>query len=82
VLRLQQELKPEYAEALQQVEIDQTPVKEFAQATGISATNAGVRVHRAREALRRRVLATCGACAAGGCTDCNCVSDAQPSEPR
>lgn len=79
VLRLQKQLKPEYAEALEQVEVAGKPVKDFAEATGISASNAGVRVFRAREALHRHVVATCGACAANGCTDCSCTeSDAVP----
>jgi len=74
VLRLQKELKPEYAQALAQVEIEGQPVKAFAESHGISVSNAGVRVFRAREALRRRVVATCGECAANGCSDCSCTA--------
>jgi RNA polymerase sigma-70 factor (ECF subfamily) len=48
------------------------PVKDFAAAEGISATNAGVRVFRAREALRRQVVRSCGTCAEHGCIDCTC----------
>jgi RNA polymerase sigma factor (sigma-70 family) len=65
-------LKPEYAEALQQIDVEGIPVKEFAQQAGISAGNAGVRVFRAREALRRQVVASCGTCAEHGCLDCRC----------
>lgn len=72
VSRLSAELKPEYAQALQRIEVDGISVKEFAREKGISASNAGVRVFRARRALRRKVEATCGACAANGCTDCTC----------
>ena len=41
-------LKPEYAEALQAIEIAGTPVKTFAEQKSLSASNAAVRVFRAR----------------------------------
>ena len=66
-------LKPEYAEALRQIDVEGVPVKEFAERSGISAGNAGVRVFRAREALRRQVVASCGTCAEHGCVDCRCA---------
>ena len=69
-----QTLKPEYADALLSVEVNGTPVKTFAEQHGLTATNAGVRVHRAREALRKRVAKACGACAEHGCVDCTCKS--------
>jgi RNA polymerase sigma-70 factor (ECF subfamily) len=72
VLRVAQELKPEYAEALRAIEVEGAAVKQFASQHGISSSNAAVRVFRAREALRRGVVATCGACADGGCVDCTC----------
>ncbi len=67
-------LKPEYAEALSRVELEGLSVKDFADQAGISATNAGVRVFRAREALRKRVAQSCGTCAEHGCLDCTCLS--------
>jgi RNA polymerase sigma-70 factor (ECF subfamily) len=72
VTRLAEALKPEYAEALRAIEVDGTPVKSFAEAHGLSANNAGVRVHRAREALKRKVTESCGTCAEHGCRNCNC----------
>lgn len=65
-------LKPEYADALRSVELDGVTVKKYAAERGISASNAGVRVFRAREALRRQVAAACGTCAEHGCLDCDC----------
>lgn len=70
-------LKPEYAEALLAVEVNGIPVKTFAEQHGLTATNAGVRVHRAREALRKRVTQACGACAEHGCVDCTCKSSSR-----
>lgn len=72
VSRLATTLKPEYAEALQAVEVRGTPVKVFAEQNGLSANNAGVRVFRAREALKKRVMESCGTCAEHGCVDCTC----------
>lgn len=65
-------LKPEYADALQQIEIEGLPVKDYAERIGISASNAGVRVFRAREALQKQVVRSCGTCAEHGCVDCTC----------
>ncbi|MEO8550755.1 MAG: sigma-70 family RNA polymerase sigma factor [Kofleriaceae bacterium] len=65
-------LKPEYADALQQIDVDGTAVKDYAEHAGISASNAGVRVFRAREALRKQVARVCGTCAEHGCFDCTC----------
>lgn len=65
-------LKPEYADALRRIEIDQVSVKDYAKSVGISASNAGVRIFRAREALRKQVVRSCGTCAEHGCLDCTC----------
>lgn len=72
VRRLAANLKPEYADALERVDVEGVPVKDFARAAGITAGNAGVRVSRARAALRRQVVASCGTCAEHGCRDCSC----------
>lgn len=72
VSRLASTLKPEYAAALQAIDVDGTPVKTFAERNGLSAGNAGVRVFRAREALKKRVTESCGTCAEHGCRNCTC----------
>jgi RNA polymerase sigma-70 factor (ECF subfamily) len=72
VSRLASTLKPEYAEALQAIEVGGTPVKAFAERKGLSASNAAVRVFRAREALKKRVTESCGMCAEHGCLNCTC----------
>jgi RNA polymerase sigma-70 factor (ECF subfamily) len=69
-------LKPEYADALRAIEIEATPVKDYAAARGISASNAGVRIFRARQALRRQIARVCGTCATQGCLDCSCGAPA------
>jgi RNA polymerase sigma factor (sigma-70 family) len=70
--RLAVTLKPDYAEALRRVELDGISVKDYAAEVGITSNNAGVRVFRAREALRRQVQRSCGTCATHGCVDCTC----------
>ena len=72
VSRLAGTLKPEYAEALQAIDVQGTLVKAFAEQHGLSASNAGVRVFRAREALKKRLTESCGTCAEHGCRDCTC----------
>jgi RNA polymerase sigma-70 factor (ECF subfamily) len=72
VRMLAQTLKPEYAAALERVDVDGVSVQDFAAEAGISANNAGVRLHRAREALKKRVASACGTCAEHGCLDCTC----------
>ena len=65
-------LKPEYGTALRRVELDGMSVREFAKEAGITPGNAGVRLHRAREALRRQLARSCGTCLDHGCLDCSC----------
>jgi RNA polymerase sigma-70 factor (ECF subfamily) len=72
VSRLATTLKPEYAEALQAIDVGGTAVKAFAEQKGLSASNAGVRVFCAREALKKRVTESCGTCAEHGCMNCTC----------
>jgi RNA polymerase sigma-70 factor (ECF subfamily) len=65
-------LKPEYKDLLRRVDLEGASAAEAARATGITANNAGVRLHRARAALRDKLKAVCGACARHGCLDCRC----------
>ncbi len=72
IARLVDTLPPEQAAALRRIELDGIGVKDFAGETGIGESNAGVRVFRARRALRERVTRACGTCAEHGCFDCTC----------
>jgi RNA polymerase sigma factor (sigma-70 family) len=72
VTRLAATLKPEYGDALRQIDVDGLAVKDYAARQGLTANNAGVRVFRARQALRAQVVASCGTCADHGCLDCSC----------
>jgi RNA polymerase sigma factor (sigma-70 family) len=65
-------LKPEYAELVRQVDLEGRSVPEVAREVGITTNNAGVRLHRARQALKKQLERSCGTCAAHGCLDCTC----------
>lgn len=69
-------LKDEYAGILRAVEMEGRPVTAVAGDLGITSGNAAVRVHRARQALRKRLEVACGTCTEHGCLDCSCQ---QPS---
>lgn len=58
------ELKPDTGDLLRRAELQETPLRQLGAELGITANNAGVRVHRAREALRRAMRARCADCAA------------------
>ncbi len=74
VMDVLQDLKPEYREAIELVDIEEKSLADLAGKSEISANNAAVRVHRAREALRKRVTSACGVCATHGCINCTCGS--------
>lgn len=74
VMQLVDTLKPEYAAAVRRVDLDGASVRSYAEESGITPGNAGVRLHRAREALRRQLARACGTCATHGCFDCHCVA--------
>jgi RNA polymerase sigma-70 factor (ECF subfamily) len=65
-------LKPEYEEMLRRVDLLGSTVQGAAQDLGITANNAGVRLHRARLALRKQLERVCGTCTEHGCLDCTC----------
>jgi RNA polymerase sigma factor (sigma-70 family) len=81
VKRVAVALKPEYAQAVQSVEVEGMSMKDFAASVGISSNNAAVRVFRAREALKKGLLRACGACAKHGCLDCSCGQHGAGSAP-
>jgi RNA polymerase sigma factor (sigma-70 family) len=73
VLSLVDTLKPEYGAAIRRVDLDGLSVRDFAAEAGVTPGNAGVRLHRAREALGRQLARSCGTCLEHGCLDCQCT---------
>lgn len=58
--RLANTLKPEYTEVLRAVDVEETPVKTFAQTAGLTASNAACQALPGARALRKQVTASCG----------------------
>jgi RNA polymerase sigma-70 factor (ECF subfamily) len=58
-----------YADILRAVEVDEAPVAAVADGLGMSPGNAAVRLHRARQALRKRLDASLRTCTTHGCLD-------------
>ncbi len=54
------------------VDLEARAPKELAHELGITPNALGVRLHRARKALRAKVEQTCRTCAVHGCLDCRC----------
>jgi RNA polymerase sigma-70 factor (ECF subfamily) len=69
---LLENIKPEYREALNTIDLAGGSIRDLAKRAGITEGNAAVRVHRAREAMRKQIHLACGACAEHDCIDCDC----------
>lgn len=65
-------LKPEYADAIKEIELNDQSVKDFAKKKGLTSNNSNVQIHRARQSLKKKLIQTCGSCSDHGCLDCNC----------
>ncbi|MCA9540064.1 MAG: sigma-70 family RNA polymerase sigma factor [Myxococcales bacterium] len=65
-------LHEDYAAILRAVDLGGQSVADFAAGADITANNTRVRLHRARQALRKQLERMCGTCAVHGCLDCAC----------
>jgi RNA polymerase sigma-70 factor (ECF subfamily) len=65
-------LKPEYADILRRVDLRGEPRQQVARALGVSMNNITVRLHRARQALKRALLLWCTTCREHGFLRCAC----------
>lgn len=60
-------LRPDYAEILRRADLADEPREQIARALGLTVNNVGVRLHRARRALKRKLREVCPSCASVGC---------------
>lgn len=74
IVALLDTLRAEDGDLIRRVDLNDSAVVDVAAENGISAGNARVRLHRARQALRKRVEETCGTCAVHGCMNCSCAA--------
>ncbi|WP_158944192.1 RNA polymerase sigma factor [Granulicella sp. S190] len=66
-------LKPSYSEILREVDLADQSLEVFSRKSGITNGNAAVRIHRARQALKKQLLLICSLCARHGCVNCTCT---------
>jgi RNA polymerase sigma-70 factor (ECF subfamily) len=83
-------LKPTYADILRRVDLRGEPRQQVAAALGVSVNTITVRLHRARQALKRALLLWCTTCPEHGFLRCACdltprstdtAAHAQPQPP-
>ena len=65
-------LRPSYSEVIRRIDLGGEATADVAKTLGISTTNATVRLHRARQALRNSLEEACGVCTKHGCLNCTC----------
>ena len=65
-------LKPEHAEVVWRIDLMEETREAVAAHLGITLNALGVRLHRARQALRRRLEEMCLTCPVHGYLDCGC----------
>jgi len=66
-------LKPQSAELLRRVDLNEESVQDAAHALRLTPNHASVILHRARKDLRARLETFCGDCATAACLDCDCA---------
>jgi RNA polymerase sigma factor (sigma-70 family) len=75
--RLLPGMTPQYSVLLRRVDLNEESPDSVAASLGISRSNLNVRLHRARQQLKRRLEENCRLCAKHGCLDCHCGSNAK-----
>ncbi|MEO6816349.1 MAG: hypothetical protein ABI177_06575 [Edaphobacter sp.] len=70
-----QDLKSEYREAIEQVDLAGATVEAFPRSQKTSSNNASVRLHRARKAVEKELTSVCGSWAEHQCLDCTCPGE-------
>ena len=65
-------LKPEYAEVIWRIDLLGEPRERVAASLGVTLNNVTVRLHRGRQALKRRLEEMCLNCPNHGFLDCRC----------
>ncbi|MEP5367793.1 sigma-70 family RNA polymerase sigma factor [Parvibaculum sp.] len=65
-------LRPDYAEIIQRAYLGEEPREQIAARLGLTTNNIGVRLHRARRALRKKIEERCPTCCDGSFRNCDC----------
>lgn len=65
-------LRPDYAEIIRRADLDEEPRERIAADLGLTVNNIGVRLHRARRALKEKIEERCPMCCDGSFRSCDC----------
>ena len=65
-------LRPAYADLIQKIDLDGQAPEEVAKELDLTLNNLWVKLHRARQAMRKSLVRTCGTCTEHACLDCHC----------
>jgi RNA polymerase sigma-70 factor (ECF subfamily) len=71
-------LRPSYEELIRRIDLGGESSKTVAQDLAMTRNNVRVRLHRARQVLRARLVAFCGPCCERDCRECWCDVPAFP----
>jgi len=77
--RLLPRMAARYSELIRRIDLNEENSDLVAAELGITRNNLNVRLHRARQQLKRRLEENCRVCAKHGCLDCQCSTD--PKQP-
>ncbi len=72
-------LRPSYAEIIRRIDLDGESSKTVAQDLVMTPNNVRVRLHRARQVLRARLVRFCGPCCERRCRNCRCDVSSLPT---
>lgn len=75
-------IKPEYAEVIWRADLLGEPRDRLAVSLGTTVNNVTVRLHRARQILRKRLEQMCLTCPVHGFLDCSCATARRLQELR
>lgn len=65
-------LRSDYAEILRRADLDEQSRERIAADLALTTNNVGVRLHRARQALKAKIKEVCPVCGNGGFAHCKC----------
>jgi len=65
-------LRPDYAEIIRRADLAEEPREQIAADLGLTPNNIGVRLHRARRALKNKIESRCATCCDGNFRNCEC----------
>jgi RNA polymerase sigma factor (sigma-70 family) len=70
--RILPSIRPAYANLLRRIDLQGESPEDVAKDLSLTKNNLTVRLHRARQALRSALEASCGVCTKHGCLHCTC----------